>query len=78
MQRGSGRWWGCRFSPCDEISAERGELTFEKVTISGANCDADTKLASVEGLTGVKGRLIGGWREIPRAFPKSLNDLTEK
>ena len=53
-------------------------MTFEKVTISGANCDADTKLASVEGLTGVKGRLIGGWREIPRAFPKSLNDLTEK
>ena len=69
---------GCRFSPCDESSAETGEVEILRRNHNGANCDADTKLASVEGLTGVKGRLIGGWREIPRAFPKILNDLTEK
>lgn len=36
------------------------------------------KLTTVEGLTGLKGRLTGGWLEIPKALQKSLNGLTDK
>ena len=42
---------GCRFSPCDESSAETGEVEILRRNHNGANCDADTKLATVEGLT---------------------------
>ena len=59
---------GCRFSPCDESSAETGEVEILRRNHNGANCDADTKLATVEGLTSVKGRLVGdtkGFSEKP-------------
>ena len=36
------------------------------------------KLTTVEGLTGLKDRLTGGWLEMPKALPKSLNGLTDK
>jgi AAA domain len=37
-----------------------------------------SKVTTVDGLTGLKDRLIGGWLEIPTAFPKSLKGLIEK
>ena len=36
------------------------------------------KLAGVEGLTGLKDRLMDGWLDIPKALLKSLNALTVK
>ena len=49
-------------------------LTTWKMDLEGLK----TKLTTVEGLTGLKDRLIAGWLEIPKAFLKSLNVLTEK
>lgn len=37
-----------------------------------------TKLTTVDGITGLKDRLAGGWLEVPKALPKSLKALTEK
>ena len=36
------------------------------------------KLATVDGLTGLKDRLTAGWLAVPKALPKSLRILTEK
>lgn len=36
------------------------------------------KLAGIDGLAGLKGRLTTGWLEMPAAFPESLKTLTEK
>lgn len=36
-----------------------------------------TKLATLDGLTGLKGRLTAGWLEIPPAFSKDLKTFTE-
>jgi RecF/RecN/SMC N terminal domain len=36
------------------------------------------KLGTLDGITGLKNRLAGGWPEIPKAIPKSLQTLTEK
>ena len=37
-----------------------------------------TKLATVDGLTGLKNRLTGGWLEIPKVLPNSLKGFTEQ
>ncbi len=37
-----------------------------------------TKLATIGGLTGLKGRVTSGWLKIPKEFPKSLKTLIEK
>lgn len=37
-----------------------------------------TTLATVDGITGMKDRLGGGWLEMPKALPQSLKVLTEK
>jgi hypothetical protein len=37
-----------------------------------------TKLATVDGITGLKDRLTGGWLEMPKEVPKSLKALTDK
>lgn len=37
-----------------------------------------TKLATVEGLTGLKNRLTGGWLEMPKVLPNSLKGFTEQ
>ena len=37
-----------------------------------------TQLATVDGLTGLKNRLAGGWLEMPKVLPNSLKDFTEQ
>lgn len=37
-----------------------------------------TKLATVDGLTGLKNRLTGGWLEMPKVLPNSLKGFTEQ
>ncbi|MEQ1761297.1 MAG: AAA family ATPase [Vicinamibacterales bacterium] len=37
-----------------------------------------TRLATVDGLTGLKNRLGGGWLEMPKVLPDSLKDFTEQ
>lgn len=49
-------------------------LTTWKMDLEGLK----TKLTTVEGITGLKDRLTAGWLEIPKAFLKNLNTLTEK
>ena len=39
--------------------------------------DLNAKLTTVDGLTGLKGRLTAGWLDTPKAFPTTLKTLTE-
>jgi hypothetical protein len=62
-----------------KLASIQGDAAFAALLISWkASLDTlKTKLATVDGLTGLKTRLTGGWLETPAAFTKSLKTLTE-
>jgi hypothetical protein len=66
--------------PIQRLAEAHGEGGFAQLsTVWKTDLDAlKVNLATVEGLAGLKGRLTGGWLEIPKAFPESLKGLTEK
>ena len=66
--------------PVQKLADSQGEGAFAQVlTAWKADLEAlKTKLATVDGITGLKDRLTAGWLGIPKAFPKSLKALTEK
>jgi len=58
----------------------QGEAGFAQL-LTGWKTDLEglkAKLTTVEGLTGLKDRVTGGWLGMPRTFPKNLKVLTEK
>ena len=66
-------------TPIQRLAEWQGEGEFAQLLIVWKN-DLEAlkaKLADVEGLTGLKDRLMDGWLDIPKAFLKSLNALTE-
>lgn len=67
-------------APIEKLAEGQGESGFAQLlTDWKSDLEAlQTKLATVDGLTGVKDRLTGGWLEVPKALPKSLTGLTEK
>jgi hypothetical protein len=66
-------------TPIQRLAGGHGHGEFvQLLTVWKTDLEAlKIKLATVEGLTGLKDRLTGGWLEIPKAFPKSLEGLTE-
>jgi recombinational DNA repair ATPase RecF len=67
------------FGPIQKLAVAQGDPTFAALLISWkASLETlKTKLATIDGLTGTKARLTGGWLETPAAFSKSLKTLTE-
>ena len=66
--------------PVQQIAEGQGEGGFTKL-LTGWKADLEAlkaKLMTVDGLAGLKDRLTNGWMEIPKAFPKSLKDFSEK
>jgi hypothetical protein len=65
--------------PVQKLAGTQGDAAFAELLISWkASLEAlKTKLVTVDGLTGLKARLTGGWLETPVAFSKSLKTLTE-
>ncbi|MGA7384180.1 MAG: chromosome segregation protein SMC [Methylocella sp.] len=66
-------------TPIQRLAEGHGDGGFPQLlTVWKSDLEAlKVKLATVEGLAGLKDRLTGGWLEIPKAFPKSLEDLSE-
>jgi hypothetical protein len=66
-------------TPIQRLAEGHGDGGFlQLLTVWKTDLEAlKVKLATVEGLAGLKDRLTGGWLEIPKAFPKSLEGLTE-
>jgi recombinational DNA repair ATPase RecF len=63
-----------------KIAEEQGDNVFARLLI-GWKTDLEglkAKLITVDGLTGLKDRLIAGWPGTPNAFQKSLKSLNEK
>jgi hypothetical protein len=67
-------------TPIQKLAEGHGEAGFARLlTIWKTDLEAlKGKLATIEGLTGLKDRLTGGWLEIPKAFPEGFKRLTEK
>jgi recombinational DNA repair ATPase RecF len=67
-------------APVQKLADTQGDGPFTTVlTLWKADLEAlKAKLATVDGLTGLKDRLTAGWLAMPAAFPKSLKALTEK
>ncbi len=67
-------------APIQKLADTQGDGPFTTVlTLWKANLEAlKAKLATVDGLTGLKDRLTAGWLAMPAAFPKGLKALTEK
>ena len=59
-------------TPVQKLAEGHGEGGFAQLlTVWKTDLEAlKGKLATVEGLTGLKDRLTAGWLEIPEAFPK--------
>ena len=65
-------------TPIQRLAGGHGDAEFVQL-LTAWKTDLEAlkiKLATVEGLTGLKDRLTGGWLEIPKAFHKSLEGLT--
>ena len=67
-------------APIQKLADTQGDGPFTTVlTLWKADLEAlKAKLATVDGLTGLKDRLTAGWMAMPEAFPKGLKALTEK
>lgn len=67
-------------APIQKLADMQGDGPFTTVlTLWKADLEAlKAKLATVDGLTGLKDRLTAGWMAMPEAFPKGLKALTEK
>lgn len=63
-----------------KLAEAQGDAVFAQVLgLWRADLDGlKTNLATIDGLTGLKVRLTGGWLEMPKAFPKSLKAFTDK
>ena len=66
--------------PVQRVAEAHGEGEFARLLLAWkADLEAlKAKLTTVDGLTGLKGRLTAGWLETPKSFPKSLTAFTEK
>jgi recombinational DNA repair ATPase RecF len=63
-----------------KIAETEGETAFARL-LGEWRVDLEalkTSLTTVDGLTGLKVRLVAGWMEIPKGFAKSLQKLREK
>jgi DNA repair exonuclease SbcCD ATPase subunit len=63
-----------------KLAQLRGEPSFAQL-LADWQTDLDglkTKLATVDGLTALKGRLDGGWLQTPKSFSNILKSLNEK
>jgi len=59
-------------APAQKIAEAQGEATCATL-VSGWRADLDSvkaRLATLDGLTGLKARLVSGWLEIPKTFGK--------
>lgn len=67
-------------TPVQKLADARGEILFAQVLAAWkAELEAlETKLATVDGITGLTDRLKGDWLEMPKAFPQQLKALTSK
>jgi ABC-type transport system involved in cytochrome c biogenesis ATPase subunit len=67
-------------APVQKLAETQGDGPFTALlTLWKASLETlKANLATVDGLTGLKGRLTAGWLETPEAFSKSLKALTEK
>jgi len=66
-------------TPIQKLAETQGDAPFAALLTSwkvGLET-LEGKLATVDGLTGLKDRLTAGWLETPKAFSKSLPTLTE-
>src|SRR5262249_5526349 len=67
-------------TPVQKVAEMHGESAFSQIL--GAwkvNLEAlKTSMVTVEGLTGLKDRLTGGWVDTPASFSKTLKALTDK
>src|ERR1700733_2886354 len=66
--------------PAQKLGDAQGEAPFAALLASWKT-DLESlkaKVATVDGLTGLKARLTAGWLQTPEAFLKSLKTLTEK
>jgi AAA domain len=66
-------------APVQKLAENQGDAPFAALlTPWKASLETlKTKLATVDGLTGLKDRLTAGWLETPKAFSKHLQTLTE-
>ena len=67
-------------APAQKIAEGQSEAAFAKL-LAGWKADLEalkTRLTTVDGLTGLKDRLTGGWLAVPKMFGNGLADLTEK
>ncbi len=67
-------------TPVQKLAEGQAEKEFSQLlTVWQTDLEAlKTKLATVDGITGVKDRLTGGWVDMPKGLPKSLKTFTEK
>lgn len=66
-------------APIQKLAEAQGDTSFATL-LNSWKTDLEklkAKLATVDGITGIKGRLTAGWLEAPDAFPKSLLVLTQ-
>ena len=67
-------------TPVQKLAEWQGESEFAQLlTVWKTDLESlKTKIATMDGITGLKDRLTGDWIEMPKAFPKNLKALTEK
>jgi recombinational DNA repair ATPase RecF len=67
-------------APVQKLADTQGDAPFTALlSLWKASLEMlQANLATVDGLTGLKGRLTNGWLETPEAFSKNLKALTEK
>jgi len=65
--------------PVQKLASALGDAAFAALLVSWKTSleTLKTKLAIIDGLTSLKGRLTSSWLETPAVFPKSLKALTE-
>lgn len=69
-----------RLAPVQKLAEGHGESEFARI-LSLWRADLEglkVNLATVDGITGLKERLIDGWVKMPKVLPGSLQALTEK
>lgn len=66
-------------APVQKLAETQGDAPFAALLASWKTGleTLKAKLATLDGLTGLKDRLTAGWLETPGAFPKNLKTLTE-
>ena len=73
-------WVAGLLAPVQQLAEAQKEIGFAQL-LSAWKTDLEalkTKLATVDGIRGLRDRLAGGWLEVSKALSKSLTGLTEK